>query len=176
MIFEATPLPGLTVVRPQRHGDSRGFFARLWCAEEFAAAGHPFRPVQISASWNATAGTLRGLHWQAAPHGEAKLVRAASGRVFDVAVDLRDGSATRLGWFGIELDAAAHTALLIPDGFAHGFITLTDDAELLYAIDTAYVPGVACGARYDDPAIGIAWPRAPAVVAEKDLAWPALTP
>jgi len=169
-------LPGLVVVRPEKHGDGRGFFARLWCEEEFTAAGHRFRPVQISASYNAAAGTLRGLHWQAAPHGEAKLVRAAAGRVFDVAVDLRENSPTRLGWFAIELDAAAHTALLIPDGFAHGFITLTEGAELLYAIDTAYVPGVARGARYDDPAIGIAWPRAPAVIADKDLAWPALAP
>lgn len=174
MIFEPTKLAGLTVVRPRKHGDERGFFARLWCADEFAAAGHPFRPVQVSASFNAAAFTLRGLHWQAAPHGEAKLVRATRGRVFDVAVDLRPGSPTRLGWFGIELDADEHTALLIPDGFAHGFLTLTDGAELLYGIDTAYVPGVGCGARYDDPAIGIAWPAVPVVIAAKDLAWPGL--
>ncbi len=171
MIFEPTPLAGLTIVRPQKHADPRGFFARLWCAEEFAAAGHPFRPAQISASYNAAAFTLRGLHWQAAPHGEAKLVRAASGRVFDVAVDLRPGSPTRLRWFGVELDAQAHTALLIPNGFAHGFLTLTPHAELLYAIDTPFVPGVGRGARYDDPAIGIAWPAAPAVIAERDLEW-----
>ena len=174
MIFAPTPLAGLTIIRPEKHADPRGFFARLWGADEFATAGHPFRPVQISASYNAAAFTLRGLHWQSPPHGEAKLVRAARGRVFDVAVDLRAGSPTRLGWFGIELDADAHTALLIPDGFAHGFLTLTDGAELLYAIDTAYVPGVGQGARYDDPAIGIAWPHSPAVIAERDLAWPAL--
>jgi dTDP-4-dehydrorhamnose 3,5-epimerase len=174
MIFEPTPLPGLTVMRPQKHTDPRGFFARLWCAEEFAAAGHNFRPAQISASFNAARHTLRGLHWQAPPHGEAKLVRATRGRVFDVAVDLRPGSPTRLGWFGIELDADAHTALLIPDGFAHGFLTLTPAAELLYAIDTAYVPGAARGARYDDPAIGIAWPADPAVIAARDQEWPSI--
>lgn len=176
MIFEPTPLAGLTVVRAEKHADARGFFARLWCAEEFAAAGHPFRPSQISASFNAARFTLRGMHWQAAPHGETKLVRATRGRVFDVAADLRAGSPTRFRWFGIELDAEAHTALLIPDGFAHGFITLTEGAELLYAIDTPYAPGAGRGARYDDPLLGIGWPAAPAVIGERDLAWPALAP
>ena len=175
MIFEPTPLAGLTVVRPQKLGDARGFFARLWCADEFAAAGHPFRPSQISTSFNATRHTLRGLHWQAAPHGETKLVRAVRGRIFDVAVDLREHSPTRLAWFGLTLDADEHTALLIPDGFAHGFITLTDNAEVLYGIDIPFVPGVARGARYDDPAIAITWPAPPAVIADKDLAWPPLS-
>ena len=174
MIFEPTPLAGLMVVRPEKPADPRGFFARLWCAEEFAAAGHPFRPAQISASHNTALHTLRGMHWQADPHGETKLVRATQGKVFDVAVDLRDNSPTRLGWFGLELDAAAHNALLIPAGFAHGFLTLTDHAELLYLIDTPYVPGVGRGARYDDPAVAIAWPHPPAVIAERDLTWPAL--
>lgn len=169
MILEATPLAGLMVVRAEKRADERGFFARLWCAEEFAAAGIGFRPQQISTSFNHAAGTLRGLHWQAAPHGETKLVRATAGRVWDVAVDLRAGSATRLGWFGLELDAAEHTGLLIPAGFAHGFITLSDGAELLYAIDTPYVAEAVRGARYDDPALAIRWPRPPAVIAGRDL-------
>jgi dTDP-4-dehydrorhamnose 3,5-epimerase len=174
MIFEATPLEGLLVVRAEKHADARGFFARMWCADSFAAHGIDFVPSQISVSFNAIAGTLRGLHWQAAPHGETKLVRATQGRVWDVAVDLRPGSPTRHAWFGLELDAAAHTALLIPAGFAHGFVSLTDAAELLYCIDVAYAPEAARGARYDDPALGIAWPRPPSVIGERDLHWPAL--
>lgn len=170
MIFEATPLAGLFVVRPARQSDARGFFARLWSAQDFAAAGHPFAPTEISASFNHAAHTLRGMHWQADPHGETKLVRATAGRVFDVAVDLRPGP-TRHRWFGCVLDAAAHNALLIPPGFAHGFLTLTDAAEVLYAIDTPYTPAAARGARWDDPAFAIDWPAAPAVIAARDRDW-----
>ena len=162
MIFEPTGLAGLTVVRPGKHVDSRGFFSRVWCAEAFAAAGYRFRPSQISTSFNERAFTLRGIHWQAAPHGETKLVQATRGRVFDVAVDLRESSPTRLGWFGIELDAEARDAVLIPAGFGHGFLTLTDAAELLYHIDVPHVSMAGQGARYDDPAVGIAWPELPA--------------
>jgi dTDP-4-dehydrorhamnose 3,5-epimerase len=174
MIFEPTPIPGLTVVRATKHADPRGFFARLWCAEDFAAAGHPFRPAQISTSHNTATHTLRGLHWQADPHGETKLVRAARGRAFDVAVDLRPDSPTRNAWFGLELSADTHTALLIPAGFAHGFLTLEPDTELLYLIDIPYIPNAARGARYDEPAFAIAWPHPPSVIAERDLAWPSL--
>jgi dTDP-4-dehydrorhamnose 3,5-epimerase len=174
MIFEPTPLAGLLVVRAEKHADFRGFFARTWCAHDFAAIGHPFRPSQISVSYNNAAGTLRGLHWQAEPHAETKLVRVTAGRVFDVAIDLRPDSSSRLRWFGMELDAAGHDAMLIPTGFAHGFVTLTEGAELLYLIDTPYVPGAARGARYDDPAVGIAWPVAPRVIAPRDLSWPPL--
>ncbi len=176
MNFQPTPLPGLMVIRPEKHIDSRGSFARLWCERDFAAACTPFRPQQISVSTNTVAGTLRGLHWQAPPHAEAKLVRVISGAVFDVAVDLRHGSPTRGQWFGLELDAGAGTALLIPAGLAHGFITLADDTELLYCVDTAYAPAAACGARYDDPRIGIVWPRPPAVIDARDLDWPPLPP
>lgn len=172
MIFAPTKLDGVLVVRPEKHQDARGFFARLWCETEFAAAGIDFRPTQISTSFNARAGTLRGMHWQEAPHAETKLVRAAAGRVFDVVVDLRVDSPTRYRWFGVELDAATHTALLIPPGFAHGFLTLTDAAEVLYAIDAPYAPAAARGARYDDPAFGIVWPSAPVVIGERDLVWP----
>lgn len=174
MKFESTRLAGLLLVRPEKHVDSRGFFTQLWCADKFALAGSHFVPRQISTSFNSLAGTLRGLHWQNAPHAETKLVRATRGRVWDVAVDLRPDSPTRLAWLGLELDAADHLAVLIPSGFAHGFVTLTDDAELQYCIDAAYQPDAARGARYDDPALEIAWPRGPAVIAERDLAWPAL--
>ena len=176
MIPEPTPLPGLMVIRPEPAADSRGHFVRLWCQDDFAAAGLDFRPVQVSASFNHRAGTLRGLHWQADPHGETKLVRASRGRIFDVAVDLRPRSATRSHWFGIELDAERMDALLIPAGFAHGFITLTDAAEVTYCIDTPFKPQAGRGARHDDPAFGIAWPRPPAVISDKDLSWPPFIP
>jgi dTDP-4-dehydrorhamnose 3,5-epimerase len=172
MIFEPTSLPGLLVVRPEKHTDARGCFARLWCEGEFAAAGTPFRPQQISVSSNRAAGTLRGLHWQPPPHAETKLVRAISGAMFDVVVDLRPDSPTHAEWFGMQLDADTAAALLIPRGFAHGFITLTDGTELLYCIDTPFEPTAACGARFDDPAFGIVWPRPPAVIGPRDLAWP----
>lgn len=174
MKLEPTGLTGLFLVWPEAHADSRGYFTRLWCVEEFTRAGAHFVPGQISASVNRLAGTLRGLHWQNAPHAETKLIRATRGRVWDVAVDLRPDSPTRLAWFGLELDAANHLALLIPPGFAHGFVTLTADAELLYCIDTAYHAEAVQGARYDDAALGIGWPRAPAVIGERDLGWPAL--
>jgi len=176
MIFEETKLAGLFVVRAEKHADDRGFFARLWCAAEFASAGIGFAPVQISTSFNQRTGTLRGLHWQAAPHAEVKLVRATRGTIWDVAVDLRPDSSTRHRWFGIELDAAGYAALLIPAGFAHGFITMSDDAEVLYCIDTPYVREAARGARFDDSGPGIRWPRGPEVISEQDLNWPPLIP
>lgn len=173
MILEPTPLPDLTLVRPDERHDERGFFARVWCRETAAEAGVCFEPAQVSVSFNRRAGTLRGLHWQEPPHAETKLVRATRGRAFDVAVDLRPGSPTRGRWHAVELSADNHLALLIPPGFAHGFLTLEDGTELLYAIDAPYVPAAARGARWDDPAFAIRWPGAPAVVAERDLAWPA---
>jgi dTDP-4-dehydrorhamnose 3,5-epimerase len=176
MTFEPTPIEGLLLVRPECHADERGSFTRWWCADAFAAAGHPFAPRQISASRNTAQGTLRGLHWQEAPHSETKLVSVTRGRIYDVAVDLRAGSPTRLAWFGIELAAEGHPALLIPPGCAHGFITLTEGAEVLYLIDVPHAPAAARGARYDDPAFGIAWPRPPAVISGRDLAWPRFDP
>jgi dTDP-4-dehydrorhamnose 3,5-epimerase len=172
MILEETPLAGLLLVRPEPVADERGFFARVWSSEDFAAAGVTFQPVQSSISVSTRAGTLRGMHWQAAPHGEVKLVRVTQGAVFDVAVDLRAGSATLGRWFGLELSAANRLALLIPRGFAHGLITLADDSEVLYAMDTPYVAASARGARHNDPAFGIAWPRESTVIGARDRAWP----
>lgn len=176
MILEPTPLAGLLLVRQQRHADHRGYFARTFCAATLAQAGLAFAPVQMSTSFSARALTLRGLHWQAPPHGETKLVRVTRGAVFDVAVDLRPQSPTRGRWYGRRLGADTGEALLIPPGFAHGLLTLADETEVLYAMDAAFVPEAARGARFDDPAFAIAWPAAPSVVAEKDLAWPAWTP
>ena len=175
MKFESTSLAGLVLVRAENNSDSRGHFCRIWCPEEFARAGLQFAPIQISTSFNRSAGTLRGLHWQTEPHAETKLVRVIRGRIWDVAVDMRPNSATRLAWFGRELDATNHLAIMIPPGFAHGFMTMTDDTEVLYLIDRAYYPDAARGARHDDPAVGIAWPRSAAIIADRDCAWPRLT-
>ncbi|WP_324617352.1 dTDP-4-dehydrorhamnose 3,5-epimerase [Microvirga alba] len=172
MILEATSLPGVRLLRPEPHADKRGLFARTYCRETFAAAGIDFTPLQMSTSFNRIAGTLRGLHWQEAPHGEAKLVRVTRGAMFDVAVDLRADSPTYRKWFGLELSAENRLSLFIPAGFAHGFITLEDETEIAYAIDAAYAPVAARGARFDDPAFAIAWPLAPSLVGERDLAWP----
>jgi dTDP-4-dehydrorhamnose 3,5-epimerase len=168
-----TPLAGLLVIEPQPTHDARGAFARMYCAATLAEAGIAFAPLQMSQSSNHRAGTLRGLHWQAGDSAEQKLVRATRGRVFDVVVDLRPASVTRGRWFGLELDATGQNAVLIPAGMAHGFITLQDDCELLYAMDVPYTPSQVRGARWDDPAFGIKWPRPPTVVAGHDMQWPA---
>ncbi|TCZ51088.1 dTDP-4-dehydrorhamnose 3,5-epimerase family protein [Roseicella aquatilis] len=172
MRFRATALPGLVEVLAEPAADARGRFLRTWCAEEFAAAGLGFRPHQVSLSENRARHTLRGLHWQARPAGECKLVRCLRGAVFDVAVDLRPDSPAYRRWVGVELRAEAHNALLIPAGFAHGFLTLTENAWLEYMIDAPYRPEAARGARWNDPAFGIAWPAAPAVISERDATWP----
>jgi dTDP-4-dehydrorhamnose 3,5-epimerase len=161
VLFVETPVAGALVVEPQPIEDERGFFARTFSAEEFAERGLDVRVDQCSVSFNARAGTLRGMHYQAAPHGETKLVRCTRGAIFDVAVDLRPDSPTYLRWAGLELTAENGRALYVPEGCAHGFQTLTDGAEVLYQISTPYVPDAARGVRWDDPAFGIEWPEAP---------------
>jgi dTDP-4-dehydrorhamnose 3,5-epimerase len=175
MIFEATPLEGLLLVKPEKRHDERGYFSRLWCDQEFPAAGASFVPRQISTSFNAAAGTLRGMHWQAEPHAEAKLVRATRGAIFDVAVDIRTNSSLRFKWFGVILDVENQTGLFIPAGFAHGFITLAEASEVLYLIDTPFQAEASRGARYDDPAFGVQWPCAPRVISPRDLSFPPVT-
>lgn len=155
MKFVETPLAGLVVVEQERLEDERGFFARTFDAVEL------FSVVQMSTSFNVRAGTLRGLHYQAEPHGEFKLVRCTRGAIFDVAVDLRPGSPTLHRWFAAELTARNGRALLIPSGFAHGLQTLDDESEVLYAMDAPYVADAARGVRWDDPAFAIQWPPAP---------------
>jgi dTDP-4-dehydrorhamnose 3,5-epimerase len=174
MKFEATELPGVMRILPQPIADERGFFARLFCPEEFAAAGCAFSPVQMSLSHNHAALTLRGLHFQAPPFAEAKIVRAVRGGIHDVVVDLRAESPAYRRWIAARLSAENGEALLIPAGCAHGFLTLEDETDVLYQIDRLYTPGHARGLRYDDPALNVAWPAAPRVIAPADLALPPL--
>jgi dTDP-4-dehydrorhamnose 3,5-epimerase len=171
--FAEAPLAGAWVVDPDRLGDERGHFARTFDRDEFAARGMASEIVQCSASYNARAGTLRGLHFQCDPHGEPKLVRCTRGAVFDVIVDLRPGSATHRGWYGVELSADNGRALYVPPGMAHGFQTLQDASELLYMMSHEYVPAAASGVRWDDPAFGIEWPAvAERVMSERDRRYP----
>lgn len=173
MQFLETGLPGVVRIVPDTHGDVRGWFARLYCSDEFAAAGlGDFAPMQINLSRNLKCHTLRGMHWQSPPHAEAKLVRVVRGAVWDVAVDLRPGSATAMHWTGVRLDADSAAALFVPKGFAHGFLTLEPDTDVLYAADHKYAPTHEHGARWDDPAFGIDWPARPAVVSDRDRAHP----
>jgi dTDP-4-dehydrorhamnose 3,5-epimerase len=174
MRFRESPLAGAYTIDLDRLEDERGFFARSYCAEEFAARGLAASMPQSSVSFNARRGTLRGLHYQAEPHAEDKLVRCTAGAVYDVIVDLRPRSATARRWFGLELSAANHLSLFVPKGFAHGFMTLCDDTEVLYMISVPYVPGFERGVRWNDPAIGISWPTAPTVVSARDAAYPLL--
>jgi dTDP-4-dehydrorhamnose 3,5-epimerase len=170
-----TPLPGAFVVQAEPLRDERGFFARTFDAETFAAAGLDARVVQCSTSVTSRAGTLRGMHYQAEPHGEAKLVRCTAGAMWDVAVDLRPRSPTHRRWFGTELTAENRRMLFVPVGCAQGYQTLADDTEVLYLMGHPYVPEAARGARWDDPALGIAWPPAEArTISERDEAWPLL--
>ncbi len=174
MKFERTELPGVTRILPQPIADERGFFARLFCPEEFVAAGCAFAPAQMSLSHNYARHTLRGLHFEAPPFAEAKIVRVARGSAYDVVVDLRPESPAYRRWTAAILSAENGEALLIPEGCAHGFLTLEDSTDLIYQIDRLYTPGHARGVRYDDPALKIAWPAAPRVIAPADLAWPPL--
>lgn len=176
MKFHLTPLEGAILVELQPYGDERGFFARVFCQDEFASQGLPTEIKQSNLSFNQQAGTLRGMHFQRQPHGEAKLVRCITGAVYDVIVDLRPGSATYCQWYAVRLDAQTHYALFIPAGIAHGFLTLVDRTMVLYEMFEAYHPGSASGVRYNDPVFGIEWPDEIKVIAEKDQAWPDFRP
>jgi dTDP-4-dehydrorhamnose 3,5-epimerase len=176
VIFEQTGLPGVVLVNPERHSDDRGFFARTWCAQEFQAAGLSSGLAQCSVSWNERRHTLRGMHWEAGPQRESKLVRCTRGAVFDVAVDLRPESPTYLGHVGVGLDAEDHRALYIPPGVAHGFLTMEDRTEVLYQMDSFYAPEAERGARWDDPAFAIDWPAEPVVLSERDRRLPDFEP
>ena len=174
MILRPTMLAGACIIEPEAHADERGFFARMYGEAEFRALGLEPCGRQWSVSYNKRRGTLRGLHYQAEPHGETKLVRCVIGAVFDVIVDLRPGSATYGKWVGVELSQANRLALYIPKGMAHGFQTLADDSELLYGITPDYVPNAARGVRWDDPTIAIAWPLPPVNLSPRDAALPLL--
>ena len=175
MILRPLPIDGAYLVEPERIADERGFFARTFCAREFEALGLDARVAQSNTSYNERAGTLRGMHYQADPHGEAKLVRCTRGAIFDVAVDLRERSPTHRRWFGAQLSADNGHGLFIPAGCAHGFQTLQDASEVLYLMSTPYVQGSGRGVRWDDPAFGIDWPQAPAggrTISQRDATYP----
>jgi dTDP-4-dehydrorhamnose 3,5-epimerase len=175
--FVETRLPGAYLVELERREDERGSFARTWCSDELEAHGLSTEVSQCSLSRNRKAGTLRGLHFQSAPHEEVKLVRCTRGAIFDVIVDLREGSETEGEWIGIDLTAEAGNALYVPKGFAHGFQTLVDETEVFYMMSDPYVPEAATGVRWDDPAFGIDWPAAAArTISERDLTWPDYKP
>jgi dTDP-4-dehydrorhamnose 3,5-epimerase len=172
VIFRETAVAGVWIVDPEPHTDERGFFARTWCAREFAERGLSARFVQASVSHNPRRGTLRGLHYQAAPHAEAKLVRCTRGAVYDVALDLRPGSPTYRRHVAVVLDARSHRALYIPEGCAHGFQTLEDDTDVLYQMSAFHAPEAARGVRWDDPAFAIPWPAAERLISARDRAYP----
>ena len=169
MIFTGTPLPGAYVVELDRIEDHRGFFARSWCAKEFQTHGLNPRFAQCNVSFNKKKGTLRGMHYQSAPHQEAKLVRCPRGAIYDVIVDLRPGSLAFKQWFGVELTAENGKMLYVPEGLAHGFQTLQDNTEVFYQMSKFYHPDCARGVRWNDPAFDIEWPpTAERVVSRKD--------
>ena len=173
MIFSETRIPGCFLIKPEPRRDDRGFFARTYCPDEFAAAGITFAPVQTNLSRNDKAFTLRGMHFQDPPHAEAKLVQVARGVIHDVVVDLRPDSPAFRQWIGAELSADNLHQLYIPEGCAHGFLTLEAGTDVLYGMGRKYVPGYSRGYRYDDAAFSIEWPHPPAVIAPADEAWPA---
>ncbi len=172
MKFLVTDIPGVFVVAAEPNPDERGFFARLYCPEEFAAAGLEFTPAQVNLSHNIHRHSLRGLHYQDAPHAEAKLVQVTRGAVYDVVVDLRRGSPAYGRWAAFDLDADSMRALFIPEGCAHGFLTRAPQTDVLYHMDRMHMSGLAKGYRWNDPTLGIRWPAEPAFISSTDLTWP----
>jgi dTDP-4-dehydrorhamnose 3,5-epimerase len=172
MRFTETGVSGAYLIDPDPHGDDRGFFARLWCREEFGAKG--LRPMiaQCNNAFTARRGTLRGLHYQVAPYEEVKIVRCVRGAIFDVYVDLRPDSATYLRWFGAELTAENRRLMYVPEGCAHGYLTLADDTELIYFVSQSYHPEAERGVRWNDPRFGIKWPAVESLtISAKDEQW-----
>jgi dTDP-4-dehydrorhamnose 3,5-epimerase len=172
MKFRETELEGAYVVDLERREDSRGFFARSWCSEEFERQGLVGRMVQANVSYNRKRGTLRGMHYQVAPRAETKLVRCTRGSIYDVIIDLRPDSRTRNRWIGVELRADEYRMLYVPEGVAHGFQVLEDDTEVTYQVSNPYTPAAERGIRWNDPAFGIRWPLAVDIISDKDASWP----
>lgn len=172
MIFTETTLKGAFLIEAERREDERGFFARTWCQREFASHGLEKNWVQCSISFNRKKGTLRGMHYQAPPYEEAKLIRCTRGAIFDVIVDLRPHSPSFKHWVGLELTADNRRMLYIPEGFAHGFQTLADETEIFYQMSQFYAPEYASGVRWDDPALHIAWPTDERTISERDRSYP----
>jgi dTDP-4-dehydrorhamnose 3,5-epimerase len=167
-----TPLPGALLLEPERIEDERGFFARSFCVDELAARGLTFDIVQCNLSFNKLRGTLRGMHYQRAPHAEGKIVSCIAGSLFDVIVDLRPKSPSYCRWHSETLSSGNRRALAVPAGFAHGFQTLENDTEVLYMMSHRYVPEAAAGVRWNDPAFGIRWPLEQPILSARDAAYP----
>jgi dTDP-4-dehydrorhamnose 3,5-epimerase len=176
MLFSESELSGAFVIELDRHVDERGFFARAFCEREFATHGLPDRFPQSNLSRNRSKGTLRGMHYEAPPSVESKLVRCVTGAIHDVIVDLRPGSGTFLKWTSALLSAQNGRALFVPAGFAHGFLTLANDSDVFYQMGDFFRPGAARGLRWNDPRVGISWPAAPTVISERDATYPDFDP
>lgn len=172
MIFQETKLKGAYIIEPERLEDERGFFARTFCQKEFEKQGLNHRFVQCNISFNKKKATLRGMHYQVAPHEEAKIVSCARGAIYDVIIDLRLDSFTYCKWFAIELSAQNYVSLYIPEGFAHGFQTLADDTVVLYQMSEFYHPESSQGVRWNDRSFSINWPILPCILSNKDASYP----
>ena len=170
-----TELEGACIIELERLEDSRGFFARTWCQKELEDHGLSARIAQANVSFNTRAGTLRGMHYQVAPYEETKLIRCTRGALYDVIIDLRRSSPTYKQWMGVELTAQNYKMLYVPPYFAHGFVTLEDDTEVMYFMSEFYTSGAEKGLRWNDPEFGITWPRPAEVISEKDASWPDLS-
>lgn len=168
MIFQETKLKGAYIVEPERVEDERGFFARTWCKREFKERGINPKLTQCNISFNKKKGTLRGMHYQAVPYEEAKLVRCTMGAIYDVIIDLRPDSETFKQWMSLELTDENRKMLYIPEGFAHGFLTLVNNTEVFYQMSEFYMPEYSRGVRWNDPAFRINWPEKVVVISEKD--------
>lgn len=176
MIFTETPLKGAYLIDIEKRGDERGFFARVFCKNEFGTLNLDANIVQINNSTSAKKGTLRGMHYQLAPYAETKIVRCIKGALYDVILDLREDSPTFGKWFGAELTAENRRMMYVPKGFAHGFLTLTDDVEAFYMVTEFYNPQAERGIRWNDPKFQIEWPFEPVVLSEKDKTWQDFNP
>jgi dTDP-4-dehydrorhamnose 3,5-epimerase len=172
MIFKETKLPGAYLIELEKIEDERGFFARAWCRKELETHGLASSPAQMNLSRTKLRGTIRGLHYQAPPHAETKLLHCVRGSIYDVIIDLRPDSPSYNEWMAIELTSSEHRMLYVPKGFAHGFQALEDDVEVLYVVSEFYSPGNERGIRYNDPAFNICWPLDVRSVSEKDRRWP----
>ncbi len=172
MQFSETPIAGLIIVEVKRITDDRGFFGRIWCQKEFEEHGIDSRTVQINTTLSHRAGTVRGVHFQDAPHAESKVTRCTRGRAYDIALDLRPSSPTFRQWFGIELSADNQRMLVIPPGCAHGYQALEDCTELMYLTSEFYAPHAVRGVRHDDPSFSIKWPLPVSVISPQDSTWP----
>jgi dTDP-4-dehydrorhamnose 3,5-epimerase len=171
LIFTETKLKGAFIIELELREDERGFFARSWCRQEFEAHGLDIRLSQCNISFNKRKGTLRGMHYQIAPHAEAKLVRCTRGAIYDVIIDLRPESSTFKQWISVELSAENHRMLYIPEGFAHGYQTLEDNTEIFYQVSESYHPESERGVRWDDPVFGIEWPLSEKILSAKDQSY-----